>query len=99
MALALIFTNSFSMSMITDIKVGKAGRLVLTKRILEKYGVKECDRILVCGFGSQILLLPIKRYEKPTEALYGSVKTEKRIDEPQEVARKYLHKKLREEFT
>lgn len=84
--------------MITEIKVGKAGHLVLTKMILEKYGIKEGDRILVYELGSQILLLPINRYEKPTEALYGSIKTEKRIDEPKEAARKYLRKKLAEEF-
>ena len=86
------------MSMITDIKVAEAGHLVITKRILEKYGIKEDDRILVCGFGSQILLIPINKYEKPTEALYGSVKTEKGIDEPKEVARKHMRRKLVEEF-
>ena len=86
------------MSMITDIKVGKKGRLVLPKKIRDKYGVKEGDRILLREFGSQILLIPINRYEKPTKALHGSVKTEKRIDEPKEAARKYIRKKLTEEF-
>ena len=86
------------MWMITDIKVGKAGRLVLTKRILEKYGIKEGDRIIVRESGSQIVLIPVTRYEKPTKALHGSVKTEKRIDDPKEAARKYLRRKLAEEF-
>ena len=88
----------FSRSMITDVKVRKAGSLVLTKRILEKYGIKEGDRIIVREFGSQIVLTPVTRYDKPTKALHGSVKTEKRIDEPKEAARKYLRKKLTEEF-
>ncbi len=83
--------------MTRDIMVGKEGRLVLPKKIRDKYGVKEGDRILVREFGSQILLIPVDRYDKPTKALHGSLKT-KRIDEPKEVARKYIRRKLAEEF-
>lgn len=87
------------LSMVTDVVVGKEGRVVLPKKIREKYGVKEGDKILVREFGSQILLIPIDKYEKPTKALHGSVKIRKRIDEPKELARKYMRKKMEEEFT
>ena len=84
--------------MTIDIVVGKEGRLVLPKKIRDRYGVKEGDRILVREFGSQILLIPVDRYDKPTQALHGSVRARKRIDEPKEVARKYVRRKLAEEF-
>jgi len=84
--------------MATDIVVGKEGRLVLPKKIRDKYGVKEGDRIIVREFGSQIVLIPVDRYDKPTKALHGSVKTRKRIDEPKELARQYIRRKLAEEF-
>ena len=84
--------------MAIDVVVGKEGRLVLPKKIRDKYGVKEGDRILVREFGAQILLIPVDRYDKPTKALHGSVMTRKRIDEPKEVAREYMRRKLAEEF-
>lgn len=84
--------------MTIDIVVGKEGRLVLPKKIRDRYGVKEGGRILVREFGSQILLIPVDRYDKPTQALHGSVRTRKRINEPKEVARKYVRRKLAEEF-
>ncbi|MGH9910438.1 MAG: AbrB/MazE/SpoVT family DNA-binding domain-containing protein [Nitrososphaerales archaeon] len=84
--------------MATDIVVGKEGRLVLPKKIRDRYGVKEGDRILVREFGSQILLIPVDRYDKPTKALHGSVRARKIIDEPKDVARKYIRRKLAEEF-
>jgi len=49
------------LSIAADIMVGKEGRLVLPKKIRDKYGVKEGDRILVREFGSQILLIPVDR--------------------------------------
>jgi hypothetical protein len=42
----------------------------------------------------QICLVPVKKYEKPTEALYSSVKVEKDIDDPKSIAREYIRKKL-----
>ena len=40
--------------------------------------------------------MPVKadKYEKPTEALYGSVKLDKPIDELKRVAREHVRKKL-----
>lgn len=34
-----------------------------------------------------------RKYEKPTESLYGSVKLDKPIDDPKRVAREYIWKK------
>jgi hypothetical protein len=36
----------------------------------------------------------MKTYDKPTEALYGNVKTCKPIDDPKRVAREFIKKKL-----
>ena len=85
--------------MATDIVVGKEGRVVLPKKIRDRYGVKEGDRILVREFGSQIILIPVDRYDKPTKALHGSIRTRKKIDEPKEFARNYMRRKLAEEFS
>jgi hypothetical protein len=38
------------------------------------------------------------KYEKPTEALYGSVKVDKPINEPKRVAREYIRKKLVKQY-
>jgi hypothetical protein len=46
----------------------------------------------------RICLVPVKTHEKPTEALYGSVKLEKPIEEPKHLAREYIRKKLAEDF-
>jgi len=84
--------------MAIDVVVGKEGRVVLPKKIRDKYGVREGDRIIVREFGPQILLIPVDRYDKPTKALHGSVKSRKRIDEPKEFARRYMRRKIKEEF-
>ena len=80
------------------VEVGRYGRMVLPKNIREKYGVKEGSRLIAMGFEGQIILVPVKNYDKPTEALYGSVKLDKPIDEPKSVARAYIRKKIAEEY-
>jgi hypothetical protein len=40
----------------------------------------------------------MKIYDKPTEALYGSVKICKAIDDPKAVARDFIKKKLSEDM-
>lgn len=79
-----------------SVEVGKYGRIVLPKQLREKYGVQEGFRLIVTEFMGRICLVPVKTYEKPTEALYGAVKPEKPIEEPKSVARKYIRKKLAE---
>jgi hypothetical protein len=42
--------------------------------------------------------MPVENHKKPTEALYGSVNSVKPIDEPKQLAREYIQKKLVEDF-
>ena len=81
-----------------SIEVGKYGRIVLPKKIRKKYGVQEGYRLIVTESMGRICLIPVKKYEKPTEALYGSVKAEKPVDEPKRLAREYMRKKLLEDM-
>jgi len=80
--------------MCLSVEVGKYGRIVLPKRIREKYGVQEGSRLIVREFKGQIILVPVKTYERPTEALYGSVRLDRPIDDPKRLAREYVRKKL-----
>jgi AbrB family looped-hinge helix DNA binding protein len=77
-----------------SVEVGKYGRFVLPKELREKYGVQEGSKLIVVGVEGQIVLVPVKTYEKPTEALYGSVKLEKLVEEPKRVAKTYIREKL-----
>ena len=81
-----------------SVEVGRYGRITLPKHLREKYDVQEGSKLILAEFGGQIVLVPMKTYEKPTEALYSSVKLEKPIDEPKRVAREHIQKKLAEEL-
>jgi len=81
-----------------SVEVGRYGRLVLPKSIRERYGVEEGSRLIVRGVKGQIVLIPVKSYEKPTEALYGSVKVERPVEEPKDLARAYVRKRLSEDI-
>ena len=65
---------------------------------LERYEMDESSKLIIRKRGSQIILIPVRRYEKPTEALYGSVKPEKPIDEPKKIARGHIKQKLSREI-
>lgn len=80
-----------------SVEVGKYGRIVLPKRLRKKYGVHEGFRLIVTESMGRICLVPVKTYENPTDALYGSLKTETPIDEPKRLARDFIRKKLLEE--
>jgi AbrB family looped-hinge helix DNA binding protein len=81
-----------------SVEVGKYGRIVLPKKIRKKYGLHEGFRLIVTESMGRICLIPVKMYEKPTEALYGSVKTKEPIDEPKKVARDFIRNKLLEDM-
>ncbi len=83
---------------ILSVEVGKYGRIVLPKKLRKKYGVDEGIRLIVTESRGRICLVPIKTYEKPTEALFGSVKTKTSIDEPKKFAREAVRIKLLEEI-
>jgi len=81
-----------------SVEVGKYGRIVLPKKLRQKYGMQEGVRLIVTESMGRICLVPVNKYEKPTAALYGSVKLEKPIDEPKKVGRDYIRKKLIEGY-
>ena len=81
-----------------SVEVGKCGRIVLPKRLRQKYGMQEGIRLIITESMGRICLVPVSSYEKPTEALYGAVKLEKPIDEPKRLAREHIRKKLVEGF-
>jgi AbrB family looped-hinge helix DNA binding protein len=81
-----------------SVEVGKYGRIVLPKKVRQKYGVNEGMRLIITEYMGRICLVPVKRYEKPTEALYGSIKVEKPIDDPKRVAREHIRKQLLEDL-
>lgn len=81
-----------------SIEVGKYGRIVLPKNIRKKYGVQEGYRLIITESMGRICLIPVKKYNKPTEALYASIRVENPINEPKRVAREYMRKKLLEDM-
>jgi AbrB family looped-hinge helix DNA binding protein len=81
-----------------SVEVGKYGRIVLPKKIRQKYGVDEGIRLIVTEYMGRICLVPVKKYNKPTEALYGSIKVETPIDDPKALAREHIRKKLLEDL-
>jgi len=84
---------------VVSVEVGKYGRIVLPKEVRERYRVSEGSRLIVREREGEIVLVPVARYEKPTEALYGSVRLEKPLDEPKKVAREYVRGKLVEDMS
>ena len=79
-----------------SVEVGKYGRIVLPKNIRDKYHVREGSRLIVRERCGEIVLIPVMKYDRPTEALYGSVRLEKPLDEPKRVAREHIRGKLTE---
>jgi len=84
--------------MSVSVEVGKYGRIVLPKELREKYGVSERSRLIIREREGEIVLLPVRRYERPTDALYRSIELEQPVDEPKRVAREHLRRKLVEEM-
>ncbi len=72
--------------------------LFCRKKLRQKYGMNEGIRLIVTEYMGRICLVPVKRYDKPTEALYGSIKVEKPIDDPKRLAREHIRKKLIEDL-
>jgi hypothetical protein len=60
--------------------------------------MNEGYRLIMTEYKGRICLIPVKKYEKPTQALSGSVKLEKPIDDPKALAREYIRKKLLEDL-
>jgi AbrB family looped-hinge helix DNA binding protein len=78
------------------VEVGKEGRIVLPKEIREKKEIEEKTRIIVRERRGEIVLIPVKRYTKPTKSLLGSIKPSETIDDPKTIAREHASKKALE---
>jgi AbrB family looped-hinge helix DNA binding protein len=83
---------------VLSVEVGKYGRIILPKSLRQKYGIDEGIRLIITESAQGICLVPVKTYENPTQALFGSVKAEKPIGEPKRVAREHIRRKLAEDF-
>jgi AbrB family looped-hinge helix DNA binding protein len=81
-----------------SVEVGKYGRIVLPKLLRQKYGMDEGVRLIITEYMGRVCLVPVRTHERPTEALYGSVKPDKPIEEPKRLAREYIRKKLAGDF-
>lgn len=81
-----------------SVDVGKEGRLVIPKKIREKYGAEEGSKLIIRALKGQIILIPTTRYEEPTKALHGSISVEKPIEEPKEVAKQHIREKISEDL-
>ncbi len=81
-----------------SVEVGKYGRIVLPKRVRQKYGMHEGVTLIITEYVGRVCLVPVKIHEKPTEALYGVVTPDQPIEEPKQMARDYIRKKLSEDF-
>ncbi|MEM3377960.1 MAG: AbrB/MazE/SpoVT family DNA-binding domain-containing protein [Candidatus Bathyarchaeia archaeon] len=77
-----------------SVEVGKYGRIVIPKEIRDKYGIGEGSRFIVRERFGEIVLVPVRVYKKPTEALYGSVCLEKPVEEPKKAAREHIKRRL-----
>ena len=82
-----------------SVEVGNYGRIVLPKNVRDKYFISEGSRLIIREREGEIVLIPVRRYDKPTEALFGSVRLEKSVDEPKKVAREHVRRKLVREFS
>ncbi|MCW4048877.1 MAG: AbrB/MazE/SpoVT family DNA-binding domain-containing protein [Candidatus Bathyarchaeota archaeon] len=83
--------------MANTVEMGKSGRIVLPKETREKYGLTEKSRMIIRERGDEIVLIPVKRYQNPTAALYGSIHLDKPVDDPKQAARRHIRERLREE--
>jgi AbrB family looped-hinge helix DNA binding protein len=79
------------------VEVGKHGRITLPKELRQRHSIRENTRLIVRERGNQIILIPVKHYENPTDALYGSVKFTHPVDDPKAVARAHVRKQSLEE--
>lgn len=91
------FLNYLSVVSVSVV-VGKEGRLVLPKGLRERYGVRDGSRLIVRDYGGRIVLIPVASYERPTEALHDSIRFDRSVEEPKELARRHVRKKLVEDL-
>lgn len=100
--MTIIFTRQLSYYLSVfrvSVGVGKYGRIVLPKEIRDKYGIDEGSRLIIRERCGEIVFVPVRKYDRPTEALHMSVYVEKPVEEPRRVAREHIKWKLVEELS
>lgn len=75
------------------VEVGKEGRIVLPKDIRDRNEIEEKTRVIIRERNGEIVLIPVKRYDKPTDALTGSLPLEEPLDDPKQLARRHAREK------
>ncbi len=75
------------------VEIGKYGRIVLPKDIRKRYELDDESRLIIRESQGEILLIPVKRYKKPTEAFFGSITHDQPIDDPKEYARLHIRRR------
>jgi AbrB family looped-hinge helix DNA binding protein len=77
-----------------SVEVGRYGRIVLPKRLRDRYGVEEGTKLIIETLEDRIVLLPVRDYDRPTEALYGSIRPDQPVDKPKKLARDHTRQEL-----
>jgi len=78
------------------VEVGKEGRIVLPKEIRDRNELEEKTRVIVRERNGEIVLIPVKKYDKPTEALFGSLILNEFLDDPKAYARRHARDRAME---
>lgn len=76
------------------IEVGKEGRIVLPKNIRDRNEIEEKTRVIIRERNGEIVLIPVKRYANPTDALLGCLILDEPLDDPKEYARRHARGKV-----
>jgi AbrB family looped-hinge helix DNA binding protein len=75
------------------VEVGKEGRIVLPKDIRDRNEIEEKTRVIVRERMGEIVLIPVKKYANPTDALTGSLPLDEPLNDPKELARRHAREK------
>ena len=75
------------------IEDGKERRIVLPKNIRDRNEIEEKTRAIIRERNGEIVLIPVKKYDKPTDALAGSLILDEPLDDPKKLARRHAKDK------
>ena len=80
----------------TETRISAGGRVVIPKKMRERFGLKEGEGIIIELEGRKIVLKPKKMIENPVDALYGSARVRPE-ESPKKVAREWVRRALERE--
>lgn len=73
-------------------KIRADWRVTIPSSIRDKFGLTIGKEVIFVDEDDKLVLVPVEEYEKPTEALEGSVKGI--VDRPKQFARDHIRSKL-----